>query len=167
MSILGRRAQYAMHVMPCNVRFCYILRPFHPLSSLCDIQQTYEPANKPNVYDLITVGGGPVELVLAYQLTRLGITTLCQSNSSPRPNNTCTDAHAPSTRERSRRSTNLACWTKCSSRPHRTLKRCLQRRPASPRSWLGFVSRMNDTYLDYCLNIRWKYSEVIFRSALE
>jgi len=117
--------------------------------------------------DVLICGGGPVGLLLAYQLARLGIKTY--------------------TLEEHDKSTQGMYGRACVLYP-RTLEMLDQLdlgealaqigfigrsavtyhdgKSIHGRGW-GFISKPLDTFFDYCLNIRQKYSENIFRDAAE
>jgi phenol 2-monooxygenase len=147
-------------------RFC-LLRAFHPLSFPFDIQRTHGSVNMSSEWEVITVGGGPVGLSLAYQLTRLGILTLTieqfDKTQQDMYGRACT--LYPRTIEMLDQLGLLDEMLQVGfiGRGSVTYK---DGQRVNDRGW-DFLSRMTDTYLDYCLNIRQKYSEDIFRSALE
>jgi phenol 2-monooxygenase len=120
-----------------------------------------------NEYDVIICGGGPVGLLLAYQLTRLGISTLTieqfDKTQQDMYGRACT--LFPRTIEMLDQLGLLDEMLQVGlvGRGSVTYK---DGRRVNDRGW-DFLSRMADTHLDYCLNIRQKYSEHIFRSALE
>ncbi|MCJ1397810.1 hypothetical protein MMC11_001006 [Xylographa trunciseda] len=117
--------------------------------------------------DVLICGGGPVGLLLSYQLARMGIKTYI------------VEQHDKSTQGMYGRA--------CVLYP-RTLEMLDQLdlgealgqigfigrsavtyhdgKPIHGRGW-GFISKPLDTFFDYCLNIRQKYSETIFRDAAE
>ncbi|KAM0702935.1 hypothetical protein Q7P35_010367 [Cladosporium inversicolor] len=118
-------------------------------------------------YDVIICGGGPVGLLLAYQLARLGIPTLTIEKFDK---------------------TQQAMYGRASTLYPRTIEMLDQLglldgmsqvgligrgsvtykdgQKVQDRGW-DFIQTISDTYFPYCLNIRQKYSENIFRTALE
>ncbi|MCJ1388430.1 hypothetical protein MMC18_001277 [Xylographa bjoerkii] len=117
--------------------------------------------------DVLICGGGPVGLLLSYQLARMGITTYVV--------------------EQYDKSTQSMYGRACVLYP-RTLEMLDQLdlgetlaqigfigrsavtyhdgKRIYGRGW-GFISKPLDTFFDYCLNIRQKYSENVFRDAAE
>jgi len=117
--------------------------------------------------DVLICGGGPVGLLLSYQLARLGLKTY--------------------TVEQYDKSTQGMYGRACVLYP-RTLEMLDQLdlgetlaqigfigrsavtyhdgKSIHGRGW-GFISKPLDTFFDYCLNIRQKYSENVFRDAAE
>ncbi|MCJ1290926.1 hypothetical protein MMC34_002468 [Xylographa carneopallida] len=117
--------------------------------------------------DVLICGGGPVGLLLSYQLARMGIKTY--------------------TVEQYDKSTQGMYGRACALYP-RTLEMLDQLdlgealaqigfigrsavtyrdgKRINGRGW-GFINKPFDTFFDYCLNIRQKYSENVFRDAAE
>lgn len=118
-------------------------------------------------YDVIICGGGPVGLLLAFQLARLGISTLTieQFDKTQQDMYGRASTLYPRTVEMLDQLGLLDEMSQVGliGRGSVTYK---DGQKVQDRGW-DFVSRMTDTYFDYCLNIRQKYSEDIFRSALE
>lgn len=118
-------------------------------------------------YDVIICGGGPVGLLLAYQLARLGISTLILEQFDKTQQDMYGRASTlyPRTVEMLDQLGLLDEMSQVGliGRASVTYK---DGEKVQDRGW-DFVSKMTDTYFDYCLNIRQKYSEDIFRSALE
>ena len=132
-----------------------------------DLQNMYPPIMTANKYDVIIIGGGPVGLLLAYQLTRLNIPTLIIEQHDKTQQDTYGRACTlfPRTLEMLDQLNLLDEMLQVGliGRGSVTYK---DGQRVHDRGW-EMVSRMTDTYHDYCLNIRQKYSEDIFRSALE
>jgi len=126
------------------------------------------PANMTSRYDVIIVGGGPVGLLLAYQLARLSVSTLIIEQHDKAQQDTYGRACTlyPRTIEMLDQLGLLDEMLQVGlvGRASVTYK---DGQKVHDRGWDIVLSRMTDTHLDYCLNIRQKYSENIFRSALE
>ncbi|KAG9845176.1 hypothetical protein KCU77_g8942, partial [Aureobasidium melanogenum] len=120
-----------------------------------------------NQVDVFICGGGPVGLLLSYQLARLGLSTYTVEQFDK---------------------TQQAMYGRASTLYPRSIELLDQLDLADAMSQVGFVdrgsvtfkngrrvhgrgwdfiSRMHDTFFGYCLNIRQKYSEDIFRNAYE
>jgi phenol 2-monooxygenase len=120
-----------------------------------------------NTYDVIICGGGPVGLLLAFQLARLGIPTLIieQYDKTQQDMYGRASTLYPRTVEMLDQLGLLDEMSQVGfiGKASVTYK---DGQRVHDRGW-DFISRVTDTYFDYCLNIRQKYSEDIFRSALE
>jgi phenol 2-monooxygenase len=120
-----------------------------------------------NLYDVIICGGGPVGLLLAFQLARLGIPTLIieQYDKTRQDMYGRASTLYPRTVEMLDQLDLLDEISQVGfiGKASVTYK---DGQRVHDRGW-DFISRVTDTYFDYCLNIRQKYSEDIFRSALE
>ncbi|KAK5127303.1 hypothetical protein LTR08_004441 [Meristemomyces frigidus] len=117
--------------------------------------------------DVFVCGGGPVGLLVSYQLARLGLSTYTverydktqqamygrASTLYPRTNEMLDQLDLMDEMSQ-------VGFIGRGSVTFRSGKR------VHGRGW-GFISRMYDTFFDYCLNIRQKYSENIFRAALQ
>lgn len=118
-------------------------------------------------YDVIICGGGPVGLLLSYQLARLGLSVLTieQYDKTQQDMYGRASTLYPGTIEMLDRLELLDEMAQVGliGRANVTYK---DGQRVYDRGW-DFIGRITDTYFDYCLNIRQKYSEDIFRSALE
>lgn len=119
------------------------------------------------VYDVIICGGGPVGLLLSYQLARLGLSILTLEQFDKAEQDTYGRACTlyPRTLEMLDQLDLLDEMTQVGfvGRASVTYK---DGQKVHDRGW-DFINRVTDTSFGYCLNIRQKYSEDIFRSALE
>jgi phenol 2-monooxygenase len=118
-------------------------------------------------YDVIICGGGPVGLLLAYQLARLGIPTLIieQFDKTQQDMYGRASTLYPRTIEMLDQLGLLDEMAQIGliGRASVTYK---DGQKVQDRGW-DFLHTISDTYFPYCLNIRQKYSEDIFRTALE
>jgi phenol 2-monooxygenase len=118
-------------------------------------------------YDVIICGGGPVGLLLAYQLARLGIPTLIieQFDKTQQDMYGRASTLFPRTIEMLDQLELLDEMSQVGliGRASVTYK---DGQKVQDRGW-DFLNTISDTYLTYCLNIRQKYSEDIFRTSLE
>ena len=117
--------------------------------------------------DVFVCGGGPVGLLVSYQLARLGLSTYVVEQFDK---------------------TQQAMYGRASTLYPRTIEMLDQLDLADTMNQIGFIgrgsatfkdgkrihgrgwdfiSRMHDTYFNYCLNIRQKYSENVFRDGFE
>jgi phenol 2-monooxygenase len=116
--------------------------------------------------DVLICGGGPVGLLLSYQLARMDISTLTveQYDKSQQAMYGRASTLYPRTSEMlDQLDLNDALsqigYIGRGSVVYKDGKKI------QGRGW-DFISRMHDTYFDYCLNIRQKYSENVFREKL-
>jgi phenol 2-monooxygenase len=118
-------------------------------------------------YDVIICGGGPVGLLLAFQLARLGIPTLIieQFDKTQQDMYGRASTLYPRTIEMLDQLGLLDEMAQVGliGRASVTYK---DGQKVQDRGW-DFLNTISDTFLTYCLNIRQKYSEDIFRRALE
>ena len=118
-------------------------------------------------YDVIICGGGPVGLLLAYQLARLGIRTLTieQFDKTQQDMYGRASTLYPRTIEMLDQLGLLDEMAQVGfiGRASVTYK---DGQKVQDRGW-DFLHKISDTFFTYCLNIRQKYSEDIFRTALE
>jgi phenol 2-monooxygenase len=139
----------------------------HYNSTIWPLAQKEDFAMAENTYDVIICGGGPVGLLLAFQLARLGIPTLIieQYDKTQQDMYGRASTLYPRTVEMLDQLGLLDEMSQVGfiGKASVTYK---DGQRVHDRGW-DFISRVTDTYFDYCLNIRQKYSEDIFRSALE
>jgi phenol 2-monooxygenase len=137
------------------------------LSTNLHTSHTPNAAMTENEYDVIICGGGPVGLLLSYQLARLGRSTLTIEQHDKTQQDTYGRACTlfPRTIEMLDQLDLLDEMSQVGfiGRASVTYK---DGQRVHDRGW-DFISRVTDTYFDHCLNIRQKYSEDIFRSALQ
>ncbi|KAM0723321.1 hypothetical protein Q7P37_001523 [Cladosporium fusiforme] len=118
-------------------------------------------------YDVIICGAGPVGLLLSLQLARLGLSTLTieQHDKSKQSVYGRASTLYPRTLEMLDQLDLADDLTQVGliGRGHVTYR---DGKSVPSYGW-GFLSRIKDSYYDYLLNIRQKYSEGIFRAALE
>lgn len=120
-----------------------------------------------NIYDVIICGGGPVGLLLSYQLARLGLSilTIERYDKTQQAMYGRASTLFPGTIEMLDRLELLDEMAQIGliGKGSVTYK---DGQRIHDRGW-DFIGQITDTYFNYCLNIRQKYSEAIFRSALE
>ena len=123
--------------------------------------------NTTSYVDVLICGGGPVGLLLSYQLARMGIKTcvLEQYDKSTQGMYGRACVLYPRTLEMldqldlSEALTQIGFIGRSAVTYH-------DGKRVHGRGW-GFISKPLDSFFDYCLNIRQKYSEHVFRDAAE
>jgi phenol 2-monooxygenase len=148
-----------------NARLCSKHTPLYNLTTFSATLPSFKMTE--HVYDVIICGGGPFGLLLSYQLARLGLTIF----TAEQFDKTQSDMYGRAstlylrTIEMLDQIGHLDEMSQVGfiARVHVTFK---EGQRVYDSGW-DFVYRMTDTHLDYCLDIRQKYSEDIFRHALE
>ncbi|KAL4929565.1 pentachlorophenol 4-monooxygenase [Aspergillus undulatus] len=116
--------------------------------------------------DVLICGGGPVGLIVAYSLARQGVSSLLVEQHDKAQQDMYGRATTlyPRTLEMLDQldlleDLNQIGYVGRNSVTYKDGKR------VTSRGWHTMFQHMNGTYLDYCLNIRQKYSEEVFRNA--
>ncbi|KAJ9623394.1 hypothetical protein H2203_005653 [Taxawa tesnikishii (nom. ined.)] len=123
--------------------------------------------NNPVKVDVFICGGGPVGLLLSYQLARLGLSvyTVEQHTVSRQTRYGRASTLYPRTMEMLDQLSLADSLTQVGliGREHSSFR---NGKKVHRRSW-NLLIHVTDTFFDYALNIRQKYSEEIFRAAFE
>lgn len=141
--------------------------------------------------DVFISGGGPVGLLIAYSLARQGVQSVLVGKTTPSPPSISLQQriimHQNLTKAEQHNKENQAMYGRATTLYPRTLEMLDQLdlledlnqigyigrnsvtykdgKRVTSRGWHVMFERMHGTYLDYCLNLRQKYSEGVFGEA--